>query len=313
MKRRVSIIIPCFNAESWIGAAIESALAQSWPETEVIAINDGSHDASLAQMRRFEGTRVRVLDQVNLGASAARNAGLRAASGAFIQFLDADDLLTPDKIAAQMELLNVSAAGAIASARWARFEGDPSTAKVSDSALFHTLGPIDFLLLHTSEGHMMHPAAWLVPADVAREAGPWDETLTLNDDGEYFSRVVLASRGVVHAPNSLALYRSGIPHSLSSRRDRQSLDSLYRSCVLVAARLKRAEDSPRVQRALADYFQRLAYELYPEAADLSRLAESESRALGGSSLKPLMGRRKAVVARWFGWRIAKRAGAFFGR
>jgi glycosyltransferase involved in cell wall biosynthesis len=310
---RVSIIVPCYNAEPWVGAAMESALAQTWPETEVIAVNDGSHDGTLAALRRFEGPKVRVIDQGNLGASAARNAGLRAATGEFIQFLDADDLLAPEKIARQMELLNASGPRAIATSRWTRFDGDPSTANVSESEMFHDLSPVDFLLLHTSDGQMMHPAAWLIPADLAREAGPWNETLSLNDDGEYFCRVVLSSRAVVHAPGSLALYRSGVPHSLSSRRDRRSLESLYRSCVLVAAHLREAEDSPRVRRARADYFQRLAYEVYPEAPDLSKLAESESRALGGSSLKPLMGRRKALVARWVGWRLAKRAGAFFSR
>jgi glycosyltransferase involved in cell wall biosynthesis len=313
VKPRVSIIIPCFNAEAWVGAAIDSVLAQTWPETEVIAINDGSRDASLAEMRRFEGPRVRVLDQGNLGASAARNSGLRAASGEFIQFLDADDLLAPDKIATQMDLLNRSGDRAVATARWGRFEGDPSTAKVSDCAMFQNLSPIDFLLLHTSDGLMMHPAAWLVPAELARDAGPWNETLSLNDDGEYFCRVVLASRAVVHAPDSLTLYRSGIPHSLSSRRDPRSLDSLYRSCVLVAARMREAEDSPRVRRALADYFQRLAYVVYPEAPGLSRLAQSESRALGGSSLKPSLGRKQALLARWVGWRLAKRVAAYFSR
>ena len=139
MKPRVSIIIPCFNAEAWVGAAIDSVLAQTWPETEVIAINDGSRDASLAEMRRFEGPRVRVLDQGNLGASAARNSGLRAASGEFIQFLDADDLLAPDKIATQMDLLNRSGDRAVATARWGRFEGDPSTATVSYTHLSSVL------------------------------------------------------------------------------------------------------------------------------------------------------------------------------
>lgn len=313
MKPRVSIVIPCYNAEPWVGAAIESALGQTWPEIEIIAIDDGSRDASLAQIRRFEGPRVRVLDQENLGASAARNAGVRAASGAFIQFLDADDLLTPDKIARQMDLLNRSGDRAIATARWGRFEKDPFSAKVSANAMFQNLSPIDFLLLHTSGGLMMHPAAWLIPAELARQAGPWDESLSLNDDGEYFARVVLASRTLVHAPDSLTLYRSGVPRSLSSRRDPRSLDSLYRSCVLVAAHMKEAEDSPRVRRALADYFMRLAHVVYPEAPGLSRLAEAESRALGGSILEPPLGRKQALLARWVGWRLAKRVAAFFGR
>jgi glycosyltransferase involved in cell wall biosynthesis len=307
MKPLVSIVVPCYNAAPWVAAAIESALAQTWPEIEVIAVNDGSVDDSIGVLRRFEGPRVRILDQPNRGASAARNAGMRAATGKYIQFLDADDLLTPDKVARQVLLLEARGAGVVGTARWARFQGDPAAAVVTDSPLFRDLDPIEFLLLLTSGGHMMHPAAWLVPSDIAKSAGPWDETLTLNDDGEYFARVILKARQIAHSPGALALYRSGLPSSLSGRRDRKALDSLYQSCDLVATHLAGAEDSPRVRGALADYFQRLAYEIYPDAPDLFRRAEASVRRLGGSALRPEMGRRQAIAARFLGWKLARRA------
>jgi len=313
MTPLVSIITPCYNAEAWIGGAIESALGQTWPNIEVIVVNDGSSDASPAVLRRYAGAKVRVIDQPNRGASAARNAGLRAAAGAFIQFLDADDLLTPVKIASQVALLATRGDGTVATARWARFRDSPEAATQDDSPLFADLAPVDFLLMLASGGHMMHPAAWLVPYGVARAAGPWDETLSLNDDGEYFARVCLASRGVVHAPDALTLYRSHVKGSLSGRRDRRSLDSLCRSCELVAKHLADAEDSPRVRRALADYFQRLAYELYPGAPDLCRQAEAKARKLGGSALRPPMGRRQALLARLVGWRLARRVSSLLSR
>jgi glycosyltransferase involved in cell wall biosynthesis len=314
MNPLVSIIIPCFNAEPWVAAAVESALAQTWKEIEIIAINDGSSDGSKAVLQGYAGPRVQVIDQPNQGAAAARNAGLRAARGEFIQFLDADDLLTPTKIANQLSLLETRGTGFVGTARWARFRCDPAAAQEeANSPLFCDLAAIDFLLLHTAGGYMMHPAAWLVPSAIASAAGPWDETLSLNDDGEYFSRVVLAAQGIVHAHDSLTLYRSYVPESLSGRRDRRSLESLYRSCELVAKHLTAAEDSPRVRCALADYFQRLAYEAYPGAPDLSRRAEARSRALGGSALRPPMGRRQALLARLVGWRLARRAAAHFPR
>jgi glycosyltransferase involved in cell wall biosynthesis len=311
MNPLVSIIIPCYNAEAWIAASVESALAQTWQDIEIVAVNDGSSDGGPAILRRYAGPKVQVIDQPNQGAAAARNAGLRAARGEFIQFLDADDLLAPAKVANQVKLLTATGAGAVSTARWARFQEDPTMAKETDSALSGDMAPIDFLLLHTAAGHMMHPAAWLVPAAIARDAGPWDETLTLNDDGEYFARVCLASRRIVHASDSLTLYRSHVPRSLSGRRDRRSLESLYRSCELVAAHLSDAENSPRVRRALADYFQRLAYELYPAAPDLFQRAEAKVRALGGSALRPPMGRRQAWLARLVGWRLARRAATHF--
>ncbi|HET7537953.1 MAG TPA: glycosyltransferase, partial [Candidatus Didemnitutus sp.] len=105
MSPLVSIIIPCYNAERWLAATLESALAQTWSAKEIIFVNDGSTDRSLALARSFESRSVRVIDQPNRGASAARNAGLRAAQGELFQFLDADDLLSRGKVAAQVALL----------------------------------------------------------------------------------------------------------------------------------------------------------------------------------------------------------------
>jgi len=311
MNPVISVIVPCFNAQSWVGAAIESALAQDGPELEVIAINDGSTDGSLSVLERYTGPRVRVIDQPNRGSAAARNAGLGAARGKYIQFLDADDLLAPAKIANQVSLLAGRGPDTVATSRWARFKGNPSEAVAAESPLYRDISPIDFLLLHTGEGHMMHPGAWLVPSAVARRAGPWNESLSLNDDGEYFARVALASSTIVHSANSLVLYRSGLSGSLSGRSDRRSLESMYRSCEQVADHLRGAEDSPRVRRALADYFQRLAYEVYPAAPDLFRRAEARARALGGSAVLPPMGRRQAWLARLVGWRLARRAASYF--
>jgi glycosyltransferase involved in cell wall biosynthesis len=313
MNPLVSIIVPCYNAEAWVAETLASALAQTWAPTEVIAVNDGSRDGTLAVLRRHEGARLRVIDQPNQGSSAARNAGLRAAQGDLVQFLDADDLLAPDKVAHQVAALAAAPAGTVASGRWARFTTDPAEAPVVPSVLFRDFAPVDYVLTNVQTGDMMHPAAWLVPAAVARAAGPWDEGLSLNDDGEYFARVALASAGVVHAPGALSLYRSGLPRSLSGRKDARALQSLYASCLLVAGHLQRAEDSPRVRAALADYLQRLAFELYPGDPALYRRAQAEATRLGGSAVRPAMGARQARLAKVVGWKLARRAARLFGR
>ena len=96
----VSIGIPCFNAARWLREAIESALAQTWPATEVIVVDDGSTDDSAAIARGF-GERIRVIETENRGGNHARNCALREARGEWLQFLDADDYLEPAKIAQQ--------------------------------------------------------------------------------------------------------------------------------------------------------------------------------------------------------------------
>src|SRR2546422_568365 len=103
MKSLVSILIPAYNAEEWLADTLRSALGQTWPCKEIIVVDDGSSDRTLAIARRFESDRVRVVTQLNQGAAAARNTALSFSHGNYIQWLDADDLLAPDKIARQME------------------------------------------------------------------------------------------------------------------------------------------------------------------------------------------------------------------
>lgn len=102
---RVSIVIPCHNVEEHVGKAIDSALVQVHPDTEIVCVNDGSTDGTAgvleAYARRAPG-RIRITTQPNLGASAARNAGTAATTGEYLQFLDADDVILADKISAQV-------------------------------------------------------------------------------------------------------------------------------------------------------------------------------------------------------------------
>jgi glycosyltransferase involved in cell wall biosynthesis len=303
MTPAVSILIPCYNAGPWLAETLESALAQSWADKEIIVINDGSRDDSLARARRFESRGVRIVGQPNQGASAARNHGLRLARGEFIQFLDADDLLSPDKIARQVELLATRPAGTVASCAWGRFQGDAASARFADTAVFRDFAPLDFLVLAGDTGVMMHPSAWLVPRAVADAAGPWDETLSLNDDGEYFCRVLLAGTGIAFAAGVRSYYRSGLPGSLSQQRDERSRRSQFRSIELITQHLLAAEDSPRTRRASAGHFQRFLHDFFPFPADLMRQAEERVVALGGATdIRPPMGPRTAALARLVGWR-----------
>lgn len=100
----VSILIPCYNAERWVGQAIESALAQTWPEKEVVVVDDGSTDESLKVIKQF-GNCIRWETGPNRGGNPARNRLLELARGAWLQYLDADDYLLPEKIARQIDFL----------------------------------------------------------------------------------------------------------------------------------------------------------------------------------------------------------------
>lgn len=108
----VSIVIPCFNAEAYLGEAIRSALAQTYANVETIVVDDGSTDGTRAVVAAFGGG-IRYERQAHRGAPAARNRGISLASGELIQFLDADDLLFPDKLARQVEAMRPLLAGEV--------------------------------------------------------------------------------------------------------------------------------------------------------------------------------------------------------
>jgi glycosyltransferase involved in cell wall biosynthesis len=101
---KVSILIPCYNADRWIAQAIQSALDQTYPHKEVIVVNDGSSDRSLEIIQSF-GEQIRWETGANQGGNIARNRLLELSTGQWLQYLDADDYLLPDKVEQQVECL----------------------------------------------------------------------------------------------------------------------------------------------------------------------------------------------------------------
>ena len=99
---KVSVIIPVYNCENYISAAVESVLAQTYPVHEIIVVDDGSTDGTGLALECYTGE-VRYIRQENRGVAAARNKGIVHASGDFIAFLDADDLWLADKLQLQMD------------------------------------------------------------------------------------------------------------------------------------------------------------------------------------------------------------------
>lgn len=104
---RVTVVIPTYNAETYLEPTLASVQAQTLRDFEVVLVDDGSRDGTLAVAHRFaDRMDLRVLPQANAGPSAARNNGVRAARGHYCAFLDADDLMQPERLAEQTELLD---------------------------------------------------------------------------------------------------------------------------------------------------------------------------------------------------------------
>ena len=306
MLPRVSIVIPCRNGAAWLGEAIESCLGQNWTNLQIIVVDNGSTDGSRDVARRYESRGIIVLTCERAGASVARNVGLEHADGDLIQFLDADDKLDADKIRRQVERLNAAPAASIASGAWARFVRDPSEAVFAPEAVWRDFAPEDFLIASWLGGGMMPNFAWLAPRAVIERAGPWNEALSVNDDGEFFCRVVLASSGIVFAADARGYYRSAGALTLSKRRDCQALGSAFTAIDLSCRHLLQRCNSAAAAKACATHYQRFAYDAYPQAADLVAQAEKRALELGGCDLRAGGGPAFQMLARGLGWKLSKR-------
>jgi glycosyltransferase involved in cell wall biosynthesis len=301
----VSILIPAYNAERWLLASVESALAQTWRSVELLIVDDGSQDGTLPLARRLASENVKVLTQRNAGAGAARNRALRDAQGEYIQYLDADDILEPRKIEAQIHRLADAPPQTVATGAWQRFFGTSPgqsapgpTPDWRDYAVAH-----EWLIDEFTGAGTFPPVAWLLPRRVAQAAGPWNEALSLDDDTEYHTRVVACSERIVFCRDSKSFYRSG-HGSLSGRSDPSALKSAYHARQLCAQHLLAIEDSPRTRHACACLWQSFVFKAYPASSDLIRSAEAEIRALGGGSLRPEGGPVFRALRDSMGWRAA---------
>jgi glycosyltransferase involved in cell wall biosynthesis len=308
MAELVSILIPAYNADKWIAATIQSAIAQTWPTTEIIIVDDGSRDNTLSVARSFERKTVRVVTRPNGGAAAARNAALRLAQGDYIQWLDADDLLAPDKIAAQMQLAaRYSDRRVLFSSPWAYFMYRPGAAKFTPTALWQDLSPVDWILHKWTQTLHMQTATWLVSRELSDAAGPWNTELLGEDDGEYFTRVVLASTGTRFSPDAGVFYRIVDASRLSHiGQSDAKLEAQLTSMRLQIGYLLAVEDSPRVRAAVISYLQAWLPYFYPERPDLVERIHSLASTIGGR-LKPAhIGSKYRLVDKLVGRATAKK-------
>ncbi len=313
MEPLVSILIPFYNAEPWLAQTVESALAQTWPHQEVILVDDGSTDNSLALARTFEPRGVRVTTQPNHGQGAACNYALRLSQGDFIKFFDADDLLSPNMVALQVAAL-ASHPRSLAYSEWARFYSDPTEARFVSRPDWHDAAPIAWLVETWADAQpMMQCGQFLLPRALLDRAGGWDERLSLINDFEFFTRLMLASEGLVFTPGARLYYRSGLPGSVSGRRSAAALQSAFLSATLGTGYLLAAENSPRTRCAAAAMLQSLVFNMYPNAPDLVRSLERRVHALGGSTLLPKGGKWFHAARRLVGWKAARWLQIWAGR
>jgi O-antigen/teichoic acid export membrane protein/glycosyltransferase involved in cell wall biosynthesis len=303
----VSILIPAFNAQEWIADTLRSAIAQTWPRTEIIVVDDGSKDATVAIAREFEAKGVRVVAQKNQGASAARNRAFAECRGDYVQWLDADDLLAPDKISRQMKLVMQGLdPRTLLSSPWGRFKYRTYRAEFIPTSLWCDLQPQEWLLRKMDQNIFMQTATWLVSRELTEAAGPWDIRLLGDDDGEYFCRVLLASGGVRFVPDAKVYYRAFRFDGLSYiGRFPRKIEAHWTSMQLHIKYLRSLADNPEVRAACLQYLRDSLIYFYPEQTRILEQARNLAGELGEPLGVPFASWKYSWAVRLFGWETAK--------
>jgi glycosyltransferase involved in cell wall biosynthesis len=310
MKPLVSILIPAYNAENWIGYTLESAIGQTWPRKEIIVVNDGSTDGTAEVARRYASREVKVVTTENRGLSAAVNHAYRLSQGDYIQELDSDDILALDKIKRQLEALQPGdTKRTLLSCPWGHFYYRTRRAQVRRTSLWNDLTPVEWLLRKMGEKLHMQNATWLVSRELAEAAGPWDEGLHYDQDGEYFCRVLMASEKTRFVAGTRIFYRvSGLNRiSYIGSSDDKKRESLLRSIKLHIQYLRSLEASERVRKACLAYLQDHFSDFYPERPDLVAELQRLAAELQGSLQEHRLRRKYAWMGPIFGWKVAKNA------
>lgn len=226
----VSILIPLYNAEAYFSETMESLLAQTYKNIEIIIVNDGSIDNSLKIARQYERqyTYIKVYTQTNSGGQVARNKAFKMSKGEYIQYFDADDIMHPDKIASQMDVLREYGFqdDIVATGKWMMFFNSIDNTFLKEQTINKNY---DDKFLFFKEAWMnkefMIGQAWLISRKMCEKTGDWNILLSKNQDGEFFTRVAYNANKILFVEESIVYWRRGVENSVTSSRSFNAMRS----------------------------------------------------------------------------------------
>lgn len=311
----VVVVVPAYNSAGWIAETLRSALGQRYPHDrfKIVVVDDGSTDDTTAvaeAVLRHGAVAYRILHTTHGGPSHARNAGWRASDAEWIQFLDADDLLHPDKLKVQTGAAALAEDVAVIYSDWQRIglRRDRCRPRLGEDVIADLLAAEHFI----STGSQLYRRSWL------ERVGGWDERHRFIEDVDLLLRVAMQGGRFVHAPSDEPLFSYRVRRdSLSHSCPRAFVAGCVRNARLAerywterggptttqAQRLAEvyvqgirafAEDDPEEARRLADALERLAPAYLPRGPWSLRLLAR----LVGFRRAEAMARRYRRLRQW---------------
>jgi hypothetical protein len=260
VKPLVSILIPCFNGAPWLHRSIETALAQTWPNKEIVVLDDGSTDNSLEIIRRYE-SQVRVATQANGGQNVSRNHLTELSRGEWLVYLDADDELFPDSV--EKKMAYADHADAIYGAH------EVATFVGTEKTRFTILPAIEFEDAVSAAFVWGFPntSAFMFRKSALLEAGGWNTAIKNCTDYDLYFRLLLKGKRFRAANDSMSLYRQW---SMNQAVYQDPLRKSRTRLQLIWSAAKELEATGRLTTTRKDAFERAAFGVTRTIAQFNR-------------------------------------------
>ena len=286
---KVSILIPLYNSEDYIAETLDSVLHQTYTNWECIVIDDNSIDHSYKIVKKYQDKypdKIKLFSNPKKGACSARNYAFEKSTGDYIQYLDADDLLSENKLEEQINVFKLHGNDIIVNCRWGRFSNE----NVYTTSVKHQLidkdydNPIDWLTDSWLGYGMSAIHCWLTPRLIVSSAGPWNESLLKNQDGEFFCRILLNVSKIKFSENSIAYYRDTL-NSVSKNTSYDACYSTFFSYKLYVSNTCFLQNN-KLDVAICVLFSIFYKNVFPNFPDLLKEAEHEVHKLGFKDFIP---------------------------
>lgn len=278
----VSILIPAYNSENFIRETITSCINQTYKDLEIIIVDDGSEDNTYKIAKAYEADgRIRVYSQRNQGACHARNHAFEKCHGDYVVYLDADDIISPNFVQNHIEVLQNSNCNDVSFCPWDRFYSNFCEAKFPHLGIYKDYQDAFQLLLDMwNEGSMLQTSCYMSPRQLIVKSGGWDENVLKNQDGEFFSRILLLAKKAYFIPEAKVYYRTGDYLTVSKASSEKKVASMLDTFISYKINALAHEDSRRVREALSVNFTLFIYLYGNQYPSLYEPARQEIKSLG---------------------------------
>lgn len=302
----VSFCIPVHNSAKFLESTLQSIFKQDYQNIEVICANDHSTDNSVAILEKY-ADKVKTVHAVKRGAAAARNLAYAHASGTYIVFFDSDDLINTQYLSTQIQKALPNPSCVVVS-KWGRFYNDEIKSFKEDKNIIKSdLSFYNWIIQYwTYNNHTTPPGRVLLPRAIVESAGLWSESLSLNDDLDFYARAFSCAQKIVYNDEACFYYRSGVG-GLSSKTNGYHYQLSNFNSVLKATSLAELmySNDKQIKKACANMWQLFIYDNYPRNKDLIEQAMENIIRLGGADYKFPCGGVTKYISKVVGWKMAK--------